>query len=306
MILSFARGTDVSGTSESGFAEAVEAARNADVVLLALGESGRSSGEASARSRIDLPGNQERLLEAVVGTGKPVVLIVFSGRPLAIAWASAHVPAVLLAWFPGMQAGPALVRTLFGDAAPSGRLTVSVPRAIGQVPIYYNHLNTGRPRVDPIGLGANKPDPYYVTGYIDQENTPLYPFGYGLTYTSFSYSPVRVSATSVSARAINRGEARLSVSAEVRNTGKREGTETAQLYIRLRGTSVARPVRELKGFQRFHLAPGESRRLEFTLGRDELSFWNAEMKDVAEPGSLYIWVAADCSQGTPAKVELTD
>jgi len=306
MHLTFARGTDVSGTSESGFAEAVEAARSADVVVLALGESCRSSGEASSRSHLSLPGNQEKFLEAVEGAGKPVVLVLFSGRPLSIAWASEHVSAILMAWFPGTQAGPALVRTLFGEAAPAGRLTVSVPRSIGQVPIYYNHLNTGRPRVDAIGLGSTKPDPYFVTGYVDQTNTPLYPFGYGLTYTSFSYSPAHVSATSLSAGAINLGQSRLTVSAEVRNTGDREGTETAQLYIRLRGTSVARPVRELKGFQRVHLAPGESRHLEFKLGREELAFWNADMKDVAEPGSLYVWVAPDCMQGAPANVELTE
>ena len=184
--------------------------------------------------------------------------------------------------------------------------TVSVPRSVGQVPIYYNHLNTGRPRVDPIGMGANKPDPYYVTGYIDEPNTPLYPFGYGLTYTSFSYSPVQVSASSLGAKAINEGQAQLTVGADIRNTGGREGTETAQLYIRLRGTSVARPVRELKGFQRVHLAPGESRHVEFKLGREELAFWNAEMKDVAEPGSLYVWVAPDSAQGLPARVELTE
>jgi beta-glucosidase len=306
MHVSFARGTDISGASESGFPEAIEAARASDVVVLALGESGHSSGEASARAHISLPGNQEKLLEAVVATGKPVVLVVFSGRPLAITWASEHVPAIVMAWFPGMQAGPALVRALFGEAEPAGRLTVSVPRSVGQVPIYYNHLNTGRPRVDPIGMGANKPDPYYVTGYIDEPNTPLYPFGYGLTYTSFSYSPVQVSASSLGAKAINEGQAQLTVGADIRNTGGREGTETAQLYIRLRGTSVARPVRELKGFQRVHLAPGESRHVEFKLGREELAFWNAEMKDVAEPGSLYVWVAPDSAQGLPARVELTE
>jgi beta-glucosidase len=302
--LSLARGTDVSGNSDAGFAEAVASAKGADVVILALGESGKSSGEASARSRLDLPGNQQRLLETIMGTGKPVVLIVFSGRPLALTWASEHVPAMLMAWFPGIEAGPALVGTLFGDADPSGRLTVSVPRSVGQVPIYYNCLNTGRPRVDPIGLGSTKADPYYVTGYLDETNTPLYPFGHGLTYTTFSYSPVRVGAAEISAAALNGGQAALTVSAEIKNTGAREGTETAQLYIRLRGTSVARPVRELKGFQRVRLAPGESRRVEFKLGRDELSFWNVNMNDVVEPGSLYVWVAPDCEHGQAAKVEI--
>jgi beta-glucosidase len=305
MSLAYAPGTETSGASESGFAKAMEAAEAADIVVLALGESAHSSGEASSRSTLDLEGNQEKLLEAVVGTGKPVVLVVFSGRPLAITWASAHVPAILQAWFPGNQAGVALARTLFGDADPAGRLTVSVPRSVGQEPIYYNTLNTGRPRSDAIGLGSAKADPYYITGYIDEKNTPLYPFGYGLTYTAFSYSSVKVDASSISAKTLNEGSSRLTVSAEIRNTGKRAGTEVAQLYIRLRGTSVARPVRELKGFERVHLAPGEGRRLEFTLGREDLSFWNIDMRDVAEPGSLYVWVAPDSTRGDPARVEIT-
>lgn len=304
MLLSYLPGTEISGASESGFSAAIEAAQRADVVVMALGESAHSSGEASARSTLGLEGNQEKLLEAVVATGRPVVLVVFSGRPLAITWASGHVPAILQAWFPGMQAGPAVVNALFGDSDPAGRLTVSIPRSVGQVPIYYNALNTGRPRSDPIGLGTTKPDPYYVTGYIDETNTPLYPFGYGLTYTAFSYSPVTVDASTISAQAVNAGTARLTVSAEVRNTGTRAGTETAQLYIRLRGTSVARPVKELKGFQRVQLAPGEKRSVAFTLGRDELSFWNLEMQDVSEAGSLYVWVAPDCTQGEPARVEI--
>jgi beta-glucosidase len=304
MSLTYDLGTMISGTEKTGFAKAVDAAAKADIIILALGESGHASGEASARSTLDLQGNQEELLEAVVATGKPVVLVVFSGRPLAITWASAHVPAILEAWFPGHQAGPALARVLFGDADPAGRLTVSVPRSVGQVPIYYNTLNTGRPRVDPIGLGSQKADPYYITGYIDETNTPLYPFGYGLTYTKFSYSTVHVDASSISAAALNAGSAHLKVSADIRNTGGRGGTETAQLYIRLRGTSVARPVRELKGFSRLYLAPGERRHVEFTLGRDELSFWNIDMRDVVEPGSLYVWIASDCTQGSPEKIEI--
>jgi len=302
--LQFAQGTDIAGSTTSGIEEAVKVALESDLVIMTLGESGHSSGEASARSRIDLPGAQEALLEAVVGTGKPVVLVLFSGRPLAIEWASSNVPAILMAWFPGLQAGPALVSTLFGDSSPVGRLTVSVPRYVGQVPIYYNHLNTGRPRVDPIGLGTTKADPYYVTGYIDEKNTALYPFGYGLGYTSFSYSAVAVDTDRLSAGQINEHGGQLTVSAVVRNSGEREGTETAQLYIRLRGTSVARPVRELKGFERVHLAPGESRRVEFKLGKEELSFWNLQMKQVVEPGSLYVWVAPDSSAGEPLKVEI--
>jgi len=306
MRLVTAQGIDVAGLKTDGISEAAALARSSDIVILALGESGHSSGEASARSRIDMPGHQEELLEAVVAAGKPVVLVLFSGRPLAVEWASKNVPAIVMAWFPGLEGGPALVRALFGDAEISGRLTVSVPRYVGQVPIYYNWLNTGRPRVDPIGLGGKKADPYYVTGYIDELNTPLYPFGYGLGYTAFSYSGVKASAASLSAGAVNKGGAQLLVTAEVRNTGQRAGTATAQLYIRLRGTSVARPVRELKGFQRVQLAPGEGRTLEFKLGRDELSFWNVDMKNVVEPGTLYAWVTSDASAGEPVRVEITE
>lgn len=302
----FAEGTDIDGRAGDRLRAALELARASDVVILTLGESGHSSGEASARSRLDLPGDQEQLLEAVVATGKPVVLVVFSGRPLALAWASAHVPALLMAWFPGVQAGPALVGSLFGDSEVSGRLTVSVPRYVGQVPIYYNHLNTGRPRVDPIGLGSTKADPKYVTGYIDEENTPLYQFGYGLGYTTFSYSAVTLGQDRASAQALNQGGPGIKVSAVVRNTGRRAGTETVQLYIRLRATSVARPVRELKGFRRVSLAPGESTRVEFVLGRDELSFWNAEMKHEVEPSSLYVWIAPDSGSGEPARVDIAD
>ena len=306
MSLTYVEGMDAAGSSTAGIAGAVDAARRSDLVILALGEDAHSSGEASARSSLDLPGHQEELLEAVAAAGRPVVLILFSGRPLAIGWASKNVPAILMAWFPGLQAGPALVSTLFGESEPAGRLTVSVPRSVGQVPIYYNHLNTGRPRVDPIGLGSTKADPYYVTGYIDLESTPLYPFGYGLGYTTFSFSAVSASKASLSARALNQGGDPLEVTAVVKNTGGRTGTETAQLYIRLRGTSVARPVRELKGFQRVRLAPGESRRLEFTLGREELSFWNIDMKQVVEPGSLFLWVGSDSASGEPVRVEISD
>jgi beta-glucosidase len=153
---------------------------------------------------------------------------------------------------------------------------------------------------------TNADDSYYVTGYIDERDGPLYPFGFGLGYTNFSYSAVQVDASSVSAAALNRGEAHLTVTADLTNTGSREGTDTAQLYIRLRGTSVARPIRELKGFRRVHLAAGETRRVSFTLGRDELSFWNIDMRDVAEPGTLFVWVAPDSSRGTPAKVAITE
>lgn len=302
--MSCTKGTRVDGDSGSGFAEAVRSARAADLVVMALGESRATSGEASSRSNIDLPGNQEKLLEAVVSTGKPVVLVLFSGRPLAISWASAHVPAIVMAWFPGKEAGNAIVNTLFGDSEPEGRLTVSIPRALGQVPIYYNSLNTGRPQTDPIGNAGAPADDYYVSRYVDLPNSPLYPFGYGLSYTHYRFSGVSVDAKTLSAAAVERGEASLTVGADVRNTGSLAGTEVVQFYIRLRGTSVARPVRELKGFERVHLAPGETKHVAFKLGREELAIWGIEGKWAVEPCSLYVWVAPDSVHGVPARVEI--
>jgi beta-glucosidase len=304
--LSYAKGAGITGGSDSSFPEAMEAARAAVVVVMALGERATATGEGSARVDLNLPPGQERLLESVVAMGKPVVLVLFSGRPLTITWAAAHVPAILEAWFPGLQAGPALVRTLFGDANPSGRLTVSFPRAVGQEPLYYNALNTGRPLAT-----ADEPlDPNfgnrYFSRYIDEKNSPLYPFGHGLSYTTFRYSSIKVSASRVAASALNKAETSITVSSEISNVGSRPGTETAQLYIRLRGTSVARPVRELKGFERVRLDPGQSRRVEFHLGRDELKFWNIDMKEVVEPAALSIWIAPNSASGAPAEVQITE
>ncbi|PYV23462.1 MAG: beta-glucosidase, partial [Acidobacteria bacterium] len=310
--LLYAPGTTVRGESESGFAEAVDAARQADLVLMALGEEGTMSGEANSRTRLDLPGNQEQLLSAVAAAGKPVVVVLFSGRPLMLTSALPHMTALLLVWFPGIEAGPAMVRTLFGDANPSGRLTVTFPRAVGQEPLYYNALNTGRPAegIDLTHPPRNAGERYH-SRYIDELNTPLFPFGYGLSYTRFTYSPLTLSATRLSARALNSapsGErpAPLRVSAEVKNTGDRAGEEVVQLYIRERGTSVARPVRELKGFERVHLGPGESERVEFTLGREELKFWNIDMKDVVEPAMVTVWIGPNSAEGSEAEFEITE
>lgn len=304
MTMTYAPGSGVGGAADDGLGDALNAVKGADLAIVALGESSHSSGEASARADLDLPGSQEALLQAIVATGTPVVAVIFSGRPLTLSWEQGHVPALMMAWFPGVEAGPALVRTLFGDVAPSGRLSVTVPRFVGQVPIYYNALNTGRPQSDALLFGTASQDAYYHTGYIDLPNPPLYPFGYGLTYTSFSYSGLAVSEHSVSAQAIDDGSAHLTVSAEVKNTGSREGTETVQLYIRLVGTSVARPVKELKGFKRVTLKPGEAQRVDFALGKDELSFYGIDMKRAVEPCSLYVWIDRDCTRGIAEKVDL--
>lgn len=298
--LSYAKGTEILTNSDAGFAEAVQAAQQADVVLVALGENApEMTGEAASRTELHLPGNQQQLLEAVAKTGKPVVLLVFSGRPLVLNWAAENVGAILEAWFPGVQAGPALVRTLYGDSNPSGRLTTSFPRAVGQLPLYYNALNTGRPLPIPL-----PPKPKYFTRYIDQDNTALFPFGFGLSYTTFTYSPVSVTSSTFSAADLNSGKAKITVTADVKNTGTRAGDEVVQLYINQRGTSVARPVRELKGFQRVPLQPGESKKVSFTLGHDELAFWNIDMQNVVEPAALKVWVAGNSVDGTPAELTI--
>ena len=302
----YAKGTEILTTSDKGFSDAVGAARKSDIVILALGENaGEMTGEAGSRANLDLPGNQQQLLEAVAATGKPIVLLVFSGRPLVLNWAAQHVPAIMEVWFPGVQAGPAIANVLLGTSSPSGRLTVSFPRAVGQEPLYYNHFNTGRPvgnadLTRPPKTGEEK----YLSRYIDVPNSPLYPFGYGLTYSTVSYSPTTVSANSVSAKDLNAGTATLTVSAEVKNTGPRAVDEVVQLYIRQTGTSIVRPVRELKGFRRVSLAPGASLKVEFTLGRDELKFWNIDMKDVVESAQLTVWVAPDSTGGKPAQVAI--
>ncbi len=302
----YAKGTDLLGNSEAGFAEAVNAAKQADVVIMALGEDATwMTGEAASRAHLDLPGRQQQLLEAVAAAGKPVVLLVFSGRPLVLNWATQNVAAIMEVWFPGVQAGPALVRTIFGDVSPSGKLTTSFPRAVGQEPLYYNALNTGRPagKIDLTHAPTNNQEKY-VSRYVDEPNSPLFPFGFGLSYTRFEYSPTTLSASTATAAALNAGSQSIRVSADVKNTGTMPADEIVQLYIRQRGTSVARPVRELKGFRRVRLAPGQSERVEFTLGRDELRFWNIDMKNVVEPAEVTVWIAPDSTSGTSAQLTI--
>jgi beta-glucosidase len=299
----YAKGTEILTAADSGFAEAVAAAKRADVVLIALGEDSLwMTGEAGSRAHLDLPGNQQQLLEAVAATRKPVVLIVFSGRPLTLTWAAGHVPAILQAWFPGVQAGPALVRTLFGDVSPSGKLTVSMPRSVGQEPMHYDALTTGRP-ADGVDLSRPPSDnrEKYRSRYVDEPNAALFPFGYGLSYTKFSYSPLELSTSQLSASGLNQKTAQpLRVSTTVSNTGSRSGDEIVELYLRLRGTSVSLPVKQLEGFRRVTLAPGESKRVEFTVGRDELAFWNIDMQDLVEPASASVWIGPSSAEGESA------
>ncbi|WP_431637705.1 glycoside hydrolase family 3 N-terminal domain-containing protein [Dyella sp. KULCS107] len=290
--LLYAKGTDVLTDSQAGFAAAKQAAAQADVVVMALGESSSMSGEAGSRAHLDLPGNQQQLLEAIVATGKPVVLLVFSGRPLVLDWADQHVGAIMETWFPGTEAGNAVANVLFGDVAPSGKLTMSFPRAVGQEPLYYNQFPTGRPAGD---ADLSKPpagDTRFISRYIDVPNDALYPFGYGLSYTTFGYSDVAVSRKQVPLAEANRADAKslVTVTATVKNTGKRAGTEVVQLYVRNLGASVEQSVRSLQGFQRVTLKAGESRQVTFQLGFPELSFYNVKSQPVVEPTHYTVWV----------------
>jgi beta-glucosidase len=313
--LRYAKGTEFIGGSDEQLAEAVKTAEQCDVVILALGENApEMTGEAASRAYLGLPGRQQELLEKIVATGKPVVLLLFSGRPLTLPWAFEHVPAVLEAWFPGVQAGPALVRTLFGEVNPSGKLVVSWPRSVGQEPLYYNSLNTGRPAVE---IDLTHPpkniEEKYVSRYVDEQNSPQFPFGYGLSYTGYGYGTLRLDKTQLSAKALNEalhgGEraavAAMNVEAEITNTGTRAGEETVQLYVGLRGTSIAQPVRALAGFQRVALAPGETKKVKFAVGAEAFAFWNEQNKFSSEPANVTLWISPDSSRGSEAKLQIT-
>jgi beta-glucosidase len=275
---------------------------------MALGESAEMSGEAGSRAHLDLPGNQQQLLQQVAATGKPVVLLVFSGRPLVLDWAAQHVPAIMAVWFPGTEAGNALANVLFGDVAPSGKLPMSFPRAVGQEPLYYDQLPTGRPAGDAdLSRPPSGGETRFVSRYIDVPNDALFPFGYGLSYTSFAYSDVHVSRAALPLAQANRPQARslVTVTATLTNTGQREATEVAQLYVRNLGASVEQPVRSLKGFQRVTLKPGQSRQLRFELGFAELSFYDVHSRPVVEPTHYTVWVGGSSQATAQAKFDVT-
>jgi beta-glucosidase len=289
--LLYAPGTEILSESQAGFAQALNAANAADVVVMALGESSSMSGEAGSRAHLDLPGNQQQLLEKIVATGKPVVLLVFSGRPLVLTWAAAHVPAILEAWFPGTEAGHALANVLYGDIAPSGKLPMSFPQTEGQEPLYYNQLPTGRPAFDADLTVPPDAKSRFISRYIDAPNAALFPFGFGLSYTTFSYSPVTLSRDSVPLTAARPGASALVIAkATVTNTGSVAATEVVQCYVRNRGVSLEQPVRSLQGFARVALAPGESKEMTFPLGFNELSFFDNAGKARVEPSEFTVWI----------------
>ncbi|QWC57517.1 beta-glucosidase BglX [Erythrobacter sp. 3-20A1M] len=283
---------DAAGSTD-GFSQALALAKRSDVIVAVMGEKWDMTGEAASRTSLDLPGNQEALLEQLVATGKPVVLVMMSGRPNSIGWADEHVAAILHAWYPGTMGGKAVADVLFGDYNPSGKLPVTFPRTVGQVPIYYDAKNTGRP----IELGA--PGAKYVSRYLNTPNTPLYRFGYGLSYTDFSYSPVTLSAPTMN------GTGSITASATITNTGDRAGEEVVQFYVRDLVGSVTRPVQMLKGFEKIMLQPGESRTVQFTIRPADLAFTRQDMSYGWEPGEFRLWIAPRSGADAATPVEFT-
>jgi len=279
--LIYSRGAEIEGSSKDNFMRAVKAAEQADAAVVVLGEPRRLSGEAASRATLDIPGVQEELLKEIHATGTPVVLLLMSGRPLAINWADKNVPAILKTWYLGTQGGHAIADILFGDDNPSGKLPVTFPRYAGQIPFHYNHKNTGRPPSE---------DDHFTSKYIDVPNSPLYHFGYGLSYTTFEYSNMEISADEITA------DESLRVSIDVTNTGNRTGEEVVQMYIRDRFASITRPVKELRNFHKLKLDAGETKTVTFTLDRSDLQFYNAEMEKVVEPGEFHVFVGTNSQQ----------
>ena len=272
--------------------EALKVAAGADVIVAALGESSEMSGESSSRTELGLPDVQHTLLEALLKTGKPVVLTLFTGRPLTLNWEQEHVPAILNVWFGGSEAAYAIGDVLFGDVNPSGKLTMTFPKNVGQIPLFYNHKNTGRP------LAAGKWFEKFRSNYLDVDNEPLYPFGYGLSYTTFQYSDIALSTPTLGK------DGSVTAVVTVTNTGKHDGAEVVQLYIRDLVGSITRPVRELKGFNKIFLRAGESKTVSFTITRDLLRFYDYDLNYVAEPGDFDIMIGGNSQAVKTAKLTL--
>lgn len=279
-------------TDQQMLDEALKVASQADVIVAALGESSEMSGESSSRTNLNLPDVQHTLLEALLKTGKPVVLVLFTGRPLVLNWEQEHVPAILNVWFGGSEAGPAIGDVLFGAVNPGGKLTMTFPKSVGQIPLYYAHKNTGRP------LKEGKWFEKFRSNYLDVDNDALYPFGYGLSYTTFRFSDITLNRSSIGM------DNELVASVTVTNTGDRAGSEVVQLYIRDLVGSVTRPVKELKGFEKIYLQPSESRTVRFTIAPEMLKFYNADLKFVAEPGDFDVMIGPDSRNVKTARFTL--
>ncbi len=275
-------------TADEMIQEALKVSAGSDIIVAALGEGAEMSGESASRSNLDIPEAQKRLLKALVATGKPVVLVLFTGRPLTLNWEAANVSAILNVWFAGSEAGDAIADVLLGKVNPSGKLSMSFPQSVGQVPLYYNHKNTGRP----LGTWFEK----YRSNYLDVSNEPLYPFGYGLSYSQFEYGKMELSATQL------KGNQTLRVSVDIKNTGAFTGKEVVQLYIRDMVGSITRPVKELKGFDKIELAPGQTKKVIFELTPASLKFYNSELKLDWESGDFQIMVGPNAKDVSTMKV----
>lgn len=269
------------GNDQQLLAEALRTAARADVIVAAVGECAEMSGESPSRTNLEIPDAQQDLLKALVKTGKPVVLLLFTGRPLVLNWESEHIPSILNVWFGGSETGDAVADVLFGKAVPCGKLTTTFPRSVGQLPLFYNHLNTGRP--DPDNRVFNR----YASNYLDESNEPLYPFGYGLSYTDFVYGDLQLSSETLPKNG------NLTASVTVTNKGNHDGYETVQLYLRDIYAEVARPVKELKGFDRIFLKKGESREVKFVLTEDDLKFYNSGLQYIYEPGEFDVMIGTN-------------
>jgi beta-glucosidase len=285
--LLYAKGANVDDQDKSMFAEAVETAKKADIVIMTLGEGSSMSGEAKSRSNLHFTGVQEDLLKEIAKTGKPIVLMINAGRPLVFDWSADNIPTIIYTWWLGTEAGNSIADVLFGTVNPGGKLPMTFPRTEGQIPVYYNHYNTGRP-------AKNNTDRNYVSAYIDLDNDPKFPFGYGLSYTQFKYSDMMLSSTDL------KGNQTLTVSVNVTNTGKYDGEEVVQLYIRDLFGKVVRPVKELKGFQKVFIKKGESKTITFTLTPENLKFYDDELNFDWESGAFDIMIGTD-SQNVQTK-----
>ncbi|WP_426670292.1 beta-glucosidase BglX [Mucilaginibacter sp. McL0603] len=282
--LLYSQGCGITDTSRKGFDDAIAAAKKADVVIMAMGEAPDMTGEAKSKSNIHLPGVQEELIKEIKATGKPVIVLLMAGRPMIFNWTADNVPAILYTWWLGSQGGNAMADVLYGDYNPSGKLPITFPRSEGQIPIYYNHYNTGRP-------AQNDTDLFYKSAYIDLPNSPRYAFGYGLSYTNFEYKNIELSKSTPSMK----DNDILSVSLMVQNTGKYAGEEVVQLYLRDMVSQPVRPVKELKDFKKILLQPGETRRITFNIRKDELSFYNDKLERIVQPGTFQIMIGSASS-----------
>lgn len=277
--INFAKGCNANDSSTGGFAEAINAAKASDLVILAVGEASGMSGEARSRANIHLPGMQEELIRAVQATGKPVVVILMAGRPLVFNWTAEHVPSILFTWWLGSQAGNAIADVVFGKYNPSAKLPMTFPRSEGQIPVYYNYFNTGRPGPEDKATG-------FRTGYLDLPRSPQYVFGHGLSYTTFEYKDLRISKTGIGP------DEYAELSFTITNTGQRDGEEVVQLYLRDVVAQPLRPVKELKGFQKIFLRAGESKQISFTINKEQLSFYNTKLEWIAQPGDFEIGIGS--------------